>query len=225
MNRSKNLIFSFSLLALTVATVALAAPNQNPPKGVITWQAQTTAPDTYLGKLQLNRTSPLVGALLVTQDGMIMDLRKKEIGWYLNGKLINRGVGLSTITIQAERPDRRQIELRALIKNFSGFDSLDTRVSINRNPPKVSLISPSLVNLRGHAVGIKALSYFFTPTENNRIQYRWQVDGVVRAVLNNTLVLDTSQADINQPVNISVSAYHPDNSLESAETAIKIIIP
>ena len=120
-------IYSISAVILAISAITLAAPlpaKPEAPRAIITWQAQTTAPPEYRGKLQLNRTSALTASLLITQNGSVVDLREKEIRWFRNNELVSRGLGLTTLTVPAERPSRSQIELRALVKNFSGFDVL-----------------------------------------------------------------------------------------------------
>lgn len=174
---SKKLIFfviSFSLFAGPIFSRVQAAG----PQGVITWKARTFVPSEYQGKTLPGSNTPVLASFEILDGGKLVNISGYKIYWYMNDHLIDRGVGLQTVTLRTPQVvGGGTITLRAQISDYPG-GIFSKSVDIPLVSPSVVLESPYAGNrFTGQSAQLKALPYFFTVTDISFLSFSWKVNG------------------------------------------------
>jgi hypothetical protein len=203
-----------------------ALPANAATTAFITWQTPTVVPAGYFGKILPNRTAPISAAVFATDNDFVVPLNKSLIKWYVNDEFLKSGVGLTNISIPAENPPLSTVTIRATIKNGEASTSdTTTSVSIPRTYPIIALTHPPQRLQRSERLMIRAIPYFFSPSDDSPLQYRWRVDGRIRSLADEMLVLDTSSSGIGQSVQVFADATHPKNIVETTSAELTLKIP
>lgn len=220
-----SLTLTVFLLVTLAPALAATSPKQKPTQqAFITWKALTVAPLGYVGRILNNRTSMVKVAVVVIKDGVPADINAKQINWHINNKFFAGGRGMTTITIPSEDSPQKRMLIRAFVQD-TPTDDLIATTSISRDAPVVSLLGPAPEKQRDARLTLRAIPHFFTDTEGEPLQYRWNVDGQIRSIVDDVLVLDTSRTDRGQLVRVAVEVTNPQNPLESASTELTLYIP
>lgn len=221
--RKKIISVAVVLLLPFVASAASPASTPIPPKAFITWRTEVTAPAGYAGKLLPNNTSRIYTSVFATANNALLDLSKASITWFVNGAVIESGVNATTLMLPPGHSSGDRLTIRATIRDWGG-DDITATTTIRRRQPRVTLsILPG--PLRSETLTLKATPFFFQPDTQTPLEYRWQVGGDIRSVINNILILDTSRTNFNQSIHVEVRAINPENPVEFAISDASLRIP
>lgn len=175
MNLKRFLFFILGLAAfLPVAGLAQTAE----PIPVISWKARSYAPAEFQGKPLPISNTPILASLEVFAGGKKADISNYRIYWYLNDRLIDRGVGLQSVSVRAPQLlNGGVVSLRAKIDDYPGF-----QISKNINIP---ITTPGAAIKRSSAgdkffsktLEFEAVPYFFNITDIPSLSFSWKVNG------------------------------------------------
>ncbi len=208
-------LFLFSLLALP----AQGLGQTTSPVAVLSWKAKAYTPPSYRGKILPGSTTPLLVSLDVFSAGKIVNLANYKIYWYLGNTLIDRGVGLQSISIRTPQSlGGGSLTLRAQIPDYPG-EPLTKSINI-------PLVSPSIVieNLSGKnnffskTLRLKVESYFFAVNDISFLKFGWEVNGeeVQAAEDPQNLIVNINSGAVGSLLNVSATVSNPAGYFESA---------
>ncbi len=217
----KNILLKLSLagLSLLLLASAPAGAQVSGPQIFLTWKTKGYVPENYAGKILPGSTSPVLAALDVVQNGKVADLSNLTIYWYLNDKLLDRGVGLQAVTFRTPKSlGGGAITLRAEIPDFPGTGA-SKAIDIPLVPPSVVLRSTYPQNkFSSRSAEVSAIPYFFTVPDISFLTFSWAVNGTGVKTTENP---QTLQVNINQDatpgstLNIKVSVSNPAGYFEN----------
>ncbi|MEK7635899.1 MAG: hypothetical protein AAB405_02295 [Patescibacteria group bacterium] len=173
------------------------------PQFMVSWQADSTAPAWYSGKIFPTKDSPVEisfelidsSSASLTAGGKIVDLSKTTIRWYINDKLVKNesdGLGIKYLKfITADYPGQ-DTEIRISIPNYKNFGPLDKIIAIPIVKPQTIIIAPySDRKITAGKSVFEAIPFFFSAKDLSNITYKWFVDNrVVSDIGDNQRILD-----------------------------------
>lgn len=141
---------------------------------LVSYSTKTTAPNSYQGKRLATRGEAVWLAASLLENGRLVDPSLVNWLWIVDGKTLQGGVGVATVSFLPESIVKNQISLR-LLATYQGREYEEILT--------IPLVAPALVveapypNLliRDKAVSLKAVPYFF-PSENP-ITFEWTANG------------------------------------------------
>lgn len=211
----------FFLLGVALVFPAAGLAQTSEPIPVITWKARSYVPAEFPGKPLPISNTPILASLEVFVNGKKADISGYRIYWYLNNRLIDRGVGLQSVSVRAPQLLSGGIaSLRAKIDDYPGFP-----ISKNVDIP---VVSPSAVIERSvsgntffsKTLELEAVPYFFNVTDIPFLSFSWKVNGeVVSAAENpqNLIVTINDDAVGGSILNIEALISNPVEYFESAK--------
>ncbi|TSC59778.1 MAG: hypothetical protein LiPW15_798 [Parcubacteria group bacterium LiPW_15] len=190
------------------------------PVAVLSWKAKTYVPSSYQGKILPGSTTPLLASLDIFMSGKAVNLSGYKIYWYLNNTLIDRGVGLQSVSIRTPQTlGGGSITLRAQIPDFSS-GSLVKSVSIPLVSPSIVIENPSGPSeLFSKTLRLKIVPYFFTVSDLSSLKFNWSVGGIeVKAAEDpQNLIINTNpDAAPGAALSVSATVSNPAGYFESA---------
>lgn len=181
----KKLSFFFIIISAICATHLAFAKTALPPSFIyLTWESDSTVPAAYNGKDLLVRDSVLKLTVqpFIYSSGAYLNAKNLNYKWSVNGESKKSGQGITTFRylIPSVLEETTQI---IKVEVFSGVMPIGEKaVNILVIDPKV-ILTP-LANtflIRGgileanasNNLQIKAIPYFFSPTEQNQLKVSW----------------------------------------------------
>lgn len=204
-----------SLLAFVRADAQVAGP-----QAFITWKAKGYAPTNYTGKILPGSNSPILANVEVFSGGKVINLSALTIYWYLNDRLLDRGVGLQAASFRTPQSiNGGTIILRVEIPDYPG-GGITSSVNIPLVTPTVVLWSPYPQDkLNSQSVQVSVLPYFFTVPDISFLTFSWAVNGKDVQTTENPQVLQVNVAQGAAPgsaLDIKVSVANPAGYFESS---------
>ena len=204
--------FLFAVLALS----AQAAD----PQFLVTWKAQTKVPVWYEGKaLAVQNSSVLVSLAMVEQSGKLLNLSGSEIRWYLKGELVQKGTGLTSISVLNKDFSGNYIDLKVSVEyadQQSGRRFIDAYYTIPIVSPKAVVeyknLQPSYV--AGSDLLVKGYPFFFT---NSYLKSEWDLGGSQKVQDSYELRIEQAPGGIRS---IQFAVWNPSRVLEKAQSTL-----
>ena len=205
---------------------------QTAPQFLISWQANSTAPSWYQGKIFPIKDSQVDIGFELIDNGKPADLSKTAIRWYINDKLVKNekdGLGIKYLKfIVADYPGQKT-EIRIAIPSYKNFDPLDKIIAVPVVQPEavISAIYPNKEITAGKSE-FEAIPFFFSAQNSNQISYRWFVDNrEVSDLGENFNVLDLNiplEAPKGTVISIKTTIKNLFKDMEFASKSIRVSI-
>ncbi len=217
-------LFFFLGLAIVLPAAGLAQTSE--PIPIITWKARSYAPAEFSGKPLPISNTPILASLEVFANGKKANISGYRIYWYLNNRLVDRGVGLQSVSIRAPQLLNGGIaSLRAKIDDYPGF-------SVSKNVD-IPVVTPSAVikrSVSGNTFFSKKLEfevvpYFFNVNDIPSLSFSWKVNNeVVSAAENpqNLVVNINDDAASGSALNVEALVSNPAEFFESAKAKMSL---
>ncbi|MDP3880782.1 MAG: hypothetical protein Q8Q32_01185 [bacterium] len=213
-------------LGLLGASFALA--QESGPQIIISWKASNSyAPSFFQGKLLPTRSSPVNARVLVLENGQIRNLAQTEIRWYLNGKLIKSGQGLTETQISFDQLANRYNELSLTLRQYKGSD-FSKSVALPIHPPKVLLNDGNLLNsLNKDSALLIAHPFFFSIEQAGSLFFNWKIGKesyTASGISGSQVGIDLSRLEPGEVLDIALEVENALNSLEKASYEKQFIV-
>jgi len=219
------LILSFLVLLFLLFPIASFA--QTAPELFITWQAKNFTPAGYLGKTLPIRKTVIDAALELIDGGRLIDLRNKEIRWFVNGGFHKSGLGLKTTSFTVSELSGDDQALTAQIINYRGKDRRKT-VVVPLAKPELIIDTPSQNKFVAAGLNnFRALPYFFNIRQLRQLSFVWKVNeqstsGNVQDP--DLLELEIAGGEPGTEISLTVHATNKLDPLEAARELINLEI-
>lgn len=175
----KNNFLKISLLSLSLVLLAVAPVGAQTaaPQAFITWKAKSYAPASFGGKILPGSTSPVLADVEVIDKGKPANLSQVTIYWYLGDNLINRGIGLQSVTFRAPQTlSAGSVSLRVRIPEYPGGIVKSVNIPVVRPSVVLESLYPG-GTFNSQSVQVRALPYFFTVPDISFLSFNWSVNG------------------------------------------------
>ncbi len=176
-------LFAISALALTLVTPVFAqttVPKPPPIKidFVLTWQAQTTAPQGYTGKILPARGTKIKVFAQPMSDDKPVDLTGYEISWTVNGVPLPQEQNKKSIQFMAGLYGASQYNVAVRARQENTIVG-QTTITIPIVAPKViiDIPYPNQITPREDVL-LRALLYFLPEETARRARVSWMINGV-----------------------------------------------
>lgn len=210
------------LFILGILSVYGVSHAQSSPEFLVSWRAHTYVPSTYQGKILPVRGSRITAGVSLAEGNRLADISRSEIRWYLNGRLVQSGIGLQQATINLPATSNADNQLQIIV-DYKG-NELEKTIQIPIANPKITITTSSPSYALQLSNLLSAVPYFFNAVTINDFIFTWTVNG--DTILNTvpqpnylTLQLEPSS---NQSIPFLVNAY-VQNRLNPQETASRRI--
>lgn len=175
----KNSLLKISLVAFSVVflTVAHTGAQIAGPQTFITWKAKSYAPAFFAGKILPGSTSPVLADVEIIDNGKPANLSQMTIYWYLGDQLINRGVGLQSVTFRAPQTlTAGMLSLRVQIPDYPGGIVKSVNIPVVRPSVVLESLYPG-DKFNSGSVRVSALPFFFSVPDISFLSFSWTLNG------------------------------------------------
>lgn len=213
--------FYFGFAAFVFLGLPLFSSAQvSAPQAILSWKARSYAPASYQGKVLPGSNAPLLISLDVFENGKLINVSDKKIYWYMNDLLIDRGVGLQSISVRAPQTlGGGTASIRATIPDYSS-DGLGKGVDIPVVSPSVVIEAPTNSDkLFSKTLQLKVTPYFFTVSDLSFLKFSWEVNGKTAETAEdpqNLIININPDAAAGSILDISATVANPTGYFESA---------
>lgn len=207
------------------------------PLFLTSWKSFSYAPAWYEGKI-----FPTNGSVIkvffeaveqgAADKGKIINLKKNEIRWYVNDRLVARGNGIQSLEIKNEDFPGSQIGIKISAQFFDSDTQetyfSDTYFTIPIVSPSISLLYDNFYrSLASNAdVTVRAAPFFFN-VPDALLRISWLADGksVPFEGFNPLLLnLRVGQSSPGRSVTVKAAVQNPENSFERTEKSISFTL-
>ena len=159
-------------LSLILASLLLAGSvfGQTSPEFLISWKANTYVPADYQGKALATRGSQIEVAFELIDNGRIADVSSKEIRWFVNFNLADKGVGKQNFVFNHDPYSGRDAVIKIEVIDYSD-QRLKKTFTIPIAPTEVIIDTVDQRNFT-------AKPYFFNVDGLVAIDFDWVVNGI-----------------------------------------------
>lgn len=189
---------------------------------IVSWSADTYAPPGFRGKHLPTSGSNLSAWITVFAGGKPVNASDYTVRWYADNQLVQSGLGLTTISLNAPKITAKIVMLQARAQSPSGDLSvaniqipvIDPVVALQTNYPGGIVTTPT--------VNAKALLYFFNVSDPSSLAFSWSANGTTGQ---NTENPDTATINLgaNTPggtnIRIKVTVSNPGDSTTATANA------
>jgi hypothetical protein len=218
--RKALLVLSFSAL-FSIPLFALGQSASGPTL-LVTWHAGILAPYDYQGHSFAGAGSPVVVSATLIDNGRIVNLDNTTVYWYVDGDLVESGVGKQSATVYALQVPDASIKVRAQIQNYKGSIVLKT-VTIRTTEPEVVLGAPfpNLV-VSGDRGVVRLLPYAFNVQNPLALAYHWTINGENTDDANpdSIDVLSGNSYSNGDTISVGVSVANPSSFYDQAQASL-----
>jgi len=224
----KNIAIGFFFIFVIVAFATLTGVAQvEQPEFLITWRAQSYAPPEFDGKLLPAPFSPIVATFEILVGGSFLDLSGENINWYLDGKLLDRGVGVQTVAFRAGADAGTRHDLRIQINGFQGKDKIAVKtIEIPIARPQAIIEAPFPENnFSTRTTRVKGRPYFFNVQNLSNLSFAWEVNGETPTDFKNPDLLSISLAELpddKAELRVNLKINNPANIFSEASDVLKL---
>lgn len=204
--------------------------SQTTPQFMVSWQADSTAPSWYSGKIFPIKDTPVEISFELIDGGKPANLSKIAIRWYINDKLVKNesdGLGIKYLKFIANDYPGQDTEIRISIPSYKNFGPLDKIIAIPIVKPQAVIVAsyPNREIIAGKSV-FEAIPFFFSAKDSKQIFYRWLVDNrEVSDLGDNFNILDLnipSEAPKGTIINIKATIKNLFKDLEFASANLNV---
>jgi len=164
-------ILTIAVLVFIVKPLALVAAGED---FLITWKSNGFVPSAYQGKILPAKKSRVALAFEIIKAGQSINLKNSEVRWFVNNKLIGRGVGLKKITLTVS--DTNDLAVRISVKG-PGKDEWEKLVVIPVARPELIIDGPTIVEGGAKIVTFYGRPFFFNIKSLKDLTFKWRVGG------------------------------------------------
>ncbi len=164
----------FLVLFFFLATPAYVAHGQvSPPSAILTWRAATFSPASYQGKNLPTAGSQVNLAVEVINKGVLLNLAKQNILWYLGDELLASGEGVREAIFRPRRDGLQDVRVEV----WSQFGKVSASAVVPVVWPEAVISAPfpgggfSKTNLT-----IRGRPYFFNVAGLADLNFVWKVN-------------------------------------------------
>jgi len=198
---------------------------QTTPEILISWKASNFVPASYLGKIYPTKDSIVEVGVDLLNGNTLIDLSKVEVGWFLDGRFLNSGVGLKHIRFQTTKGNNNDHALRVTLL-YQGND-LGQSITIPIVSPEVVIDTASPTNaINIPTITFRGLPYFFNVQDIQKLNFQWSVNNETIAGNKDNpdfLKLQIPTVAKNKPLSLSLSIFNQLNSLEFGSRVLNIL--
>lgn len=216
--------FLFFIIITFIITAGTAMPVFAANQFFTSWQANSSAPYFYRGKILPTPGSEVAVAFELLSDGHVVSLPNRLVRWYLDNNLYQSGVGLKTILFTVDQLRTKDYNVRISLPKYDGRTDLDEFLTIPVAQPEVVIDAPYPDRqLIAGAYLLRALPYFFNTTDLRRLTVTWSANGKKTGASANApdiLELVVPPALAGQSVVVGVTVKNSLRPLEFANTTI-----
>lgn len=211
------------ILLTALAPLSPIGAQQPAYEFIFNWKSDAYAPAFYKGKILATNDSRITAAFNLIRGGKLIDLSKKEIRWFIGGKLIERGAGKQTISFQRANGREREIVARVEIVGLNGED-LSKIFIIPTTAPEAVIDAPEIT--AGTNI-LRILPFYFNIGDLSQLSFKWEVNNeetLGDAKQPNILRIDIPEGARGAELRISGSARSNNGFLEAAKKVKEFII-
>lgn len=199
----------FAGIAASIALLggSFAHAQTSDPQLMITWRANTLAPAWYQGKILPMSGSGVTVTLAGVMGTSFINLANENISWSVDGKFLQRGRGLRTVTVTVPFGATTNRSVTAQIEGYQGGSRLITKtISIPVVRPAVVIDAsyPGSV-FRSPSIRVRALPFFFNASSSQSLTYTWNINGSSPEGGTNPEVVEVGVVNPTQGSTIDVS--------------------
>lgn len=195
------------------------------PQFLVTWKAQTKVPVWYAGKaLPVKDGVVLVSVSLIDSSGggfgKLLDLSNSEIRWYLKGELVQKGKGITSLSILNKDFPGNYIDLQVSVQYA---DEQGTRFLDSYN--NIPIVNPEVVieyrNLQpffsaGSDVAFVGHPFYFT---NQFLKSEWNLGGTTPVADVYDIKIEKAPATLRD---IQFTVWNSEKNLEKAQKIMRV---
>lgn len=220
----KPLFFVFLILPFCIVPALAQETND---ELILSWQAQNLYPANYMGKALVTEGTPVIVSLEMLRGGTLFNISEAPVKWYLDGRFIEGGTGLKSITFypRARRGNTHIVKASIVIdgKTTAGF------LEIPIHEKQVVLESPSARNViqANTSVLLTAVPYFWNVSSLSDLVISWKIQNkTVPNENKNSLFLQfgVPTNESQRTVKISSFIHERRGSLEKAQADVSLRI-
>ncbi len=198
------------------------------PQFMVSWQANSSAPSWYRGKIFPTTGSGITVKFELVDSGKIVDLSKTPVRWYVNNNLkLNEAnaLGIKSYSFITNDYTGNDINIRISIPNYNG-SVLDNVLTIPIVSPEVVINAPFPgKTIMPGKLNLEAIPFFFNAGSINNLSFSWNANGqptsgTANPLLNLNIDPGTPQGT---SVNLSVVVKNITNELEAASKNLQLI--
>ena len=218
MNKRLTAIIAF---AIFIAAPAGAGAQTPPTQTLVTWQAETYAPESFSGKIMPTSDSAITVGVDLIDFGKRVDLSPYKVYWYLDEKFYQGAPGLSRIRFTAPHfIGETAVKVRVLIVDYKS--GVGKTVNIPLVVPEV-VIQSSNPGLAASAVPftLQAYPYFFNVQSAFDLNYSWKLRGSVVGT-ENSITITNEMAGDGRVARLELTLNNPLRPIERITQGVNI---
>lgn len=225
----KYFLLTIFIIGLLLTTAAHA--QQNPATAaevILTWHANNFYPSDFRGKPAVTENTPLRIAAEVVKKNKLVDTSRANFSWYVDGKVLQQGVGLKEILFTVTASEKSSHFLRVVIKN--GLDSYERATSIPIEAHETVIETPFPGNLitHGSQIALRAVPYFFNISSITDLLFFWSINDNQPENNSNanqiTISVGTPTTQDQSALSVDLKTTNQKNPLEYARKRISLTI-
>ncbi len=224
------LVFSAAvLMALAVYPVspALTFAEEGASSVIITWRARNFYPANFSGKALATPGSAVDVAAQVVARGKLTDATRASFTWYVDGKFLSRGDGVSETSFAVRKQPSDYHFVRVLVK--LGQEELEATAQVPVSGPLLVIEAPypNRVAPSNEPVTVRAIPYFFTVASLQELSFEWKVDQVQRSTGSDNVLRISLDARSPGPstIDIVAAAQNQGRLLEFTRSSLRLTVP
>ena len=205
------------------------------PQFLVSWKSLVYAPNWYEGKLIPTKDSVVqVSFELVDQDGVnkgkVVNVSASEVRWYIGTTMVQKGIGLQTITIKNNLFSNATIPVKISV-DFSNQRTgekyfVEKYIHIPVTERRLILTRPWMDHtLTPHTQATWYAIPFFFSSDPRSLNLTWTVNGqVVNPTSDDPFSLSIQSGDAGQTVDIEASLGNSESLWDTASAFERIYI-
>lgn len=176
----KRVLFLLLFLSLGLLMSGVSAQTENSGNGFITWHSNSFYPSNFEGKPLPVNQSTVTASVTLLQNQKIQDISNFPISWYLDGDFLQKGVGLSTITLPIGKTSGSTYSLKASIGVSAGVVSSLIIIPVSNPEVVLDTSLPDRFVKVGDVVTLQSIPYFFNISSISDLSFSWFINGLLQ---------------------------------------------
>ena len=222
----KYLLITLTLLAIGYWLLANDVSAQQSNQVIITWQANNYYPSDYQGKALATNFTPVSMSVELLKDGRLQDLSQASIGWFIDGKFINRAQGLKEILFTTNKIEGNNYFIQVSIDlNQETFEGT-ARINIDSLQIVIENPHPNSTVQGGRSLIVQAIPYFFNITSLADLDFSWKINGEKISTDGNQITLNLGAIQPNSINAVQIDLFLQNNlkPLEISKAQLKLTV-
>lgn len=233
-HNSKIKISVFLLSTFCFLFSIFSANAQTAPQFLISWKADSYAPNWYQGKVFPTRGSRVEVAFELIDNGKVADISKTKVRWYVNDRLVlneKNGLGIKTHSFRVVDYPGQDVEIRIVVVDYKNGDQLSDLIIIPVAHSEAIIDAPyagrKIGNISNNKHSFSVYPFFFNVSDLSKLSFKWLVNNRPAESGGSAEKLDLSVdplAPSGFEIDISAKINNLSNEIEFASKNIKVII-